>query len=376
MNMPGENRRAKSSNKTSTLLDRTLFLFCLLLPIPFLYWATSSGLIFANKNIWNEKMTVVVETPRGIIKASSVHRTGFSSGGFVLGSPDRRFLQGEAVVVEFPSVNGNPRYLFALLKGFSSYYQFHKKDFRDHYDIKAKKNRPAKKHPKDFLGHPPRTLPATSFPLFVTFEDINKPETIKRVDPNDLDAVFGLCSDGSGLRDINAPWRAEGVTWFAYARKELIRSRLVTAATEAGLEEEVANAWVEYKSLRAIRSSTRQELTDEQRRQLETLRARFKTGGKDAAEYVAAHKAMLKLPRFDASKLTRDASYDCNSVKAITVQVTEDEMVTGRVEQILEWLNTNDLKTLDGRRYHTIKAKNRLANNLTKGNFIRTSKKK
>lgn len=131
-------------------------------------------------NIWNEKITVVINTPKGRVEASSVYRTGFSSDGIVFGSPDRRFLQGEAITIELPDENGKPRYLFALLKGFSSYYQFHQKAF------KARE-----KHPKDFLGQPPREMPVKSYPLLVTFEDINKPETVKRVKPDEIAAVFG-----------------------------------------------------------------------------------------------------------------------------------------------------------------------------------------
>lgn len=142
----------------------------------------------SDDNIWHEKITVVVNTPQGKVESNSVHRTGFSSGGFVFGSPDRRFLQGEAVVVELSDENGNSRYMFALLKGFSSYYQFHRKAFRA-----------GEKYPKDFLGKPPRALPVKSYPLLVTFEDIKKPETVKHVKPEEFEAVFG---EGYSINEI------------------------------------------------------------------------------------------------------------------------------------------------------------------------------
>jgi hypothetical protein len=132
-------------------------------------------------NIWHEKLTVTVNTPEGPVSGTAVHRTGFSSSGFVLyGSPDRRFLQGEAVVVELPAERGKSKYLFALLKGFSSYYQFHRKAF------KAGEIRP-----KDFLGKPARELPVSSYPRLVMFEDITKPETVKLIEPDNLATTFG-----------------------------------------------------------------------------------------------------------------------------------------------------------------------------------------
>ena len=200
---------AINSKKTSTLLDRVLFFCCLLMPILILYWATSSGLIFANERIWHEKMTVVVNTPQGKVEASSVHRTGFSPPGFSVASSRGTFLQGEAIVVELPDKNGKPRYLFALLKSFSSYYLFHRKAFRA-----------GDKYPKDFLGKPPRALPVKSYPLLVIFEDVQKPETVKQVKPEEFEAVFG---EGYSLEEITVQitdeevsdkWMKQLMLWF------------------------------------------------------------------------------------------------------------------------------------------------------------------
>lgn len=196
--------------------------------------------------IWHEKITVVMDTPNGKIEASSVYRTGIGRPDILFTNSDRRFLQGEAITIELPDENGKPRYLFALLKGFSSYYQFHKKVFRAR-----------EKHPKDFLGHSPRVMPVKSYPLLVVFEDLNKPETVKQVKPEEIATVFG-----------------EGY-----------------------------------------------------------------------------------------------------NLEAMTVQITDEEVTTGRVEQILGWFGALDGKLLDGRQFSTIKAENRLANNLSKGNFVRTRKK-
>jgi hypothetical protein len=57
------------------------------------------------------------------------------------------------------------------------------------------------------------------------------------------------------------------------------------------------------------------------------------------------------------------------SLKGITLEVTDEKAVGGRVDAILPWLGSYYEKKLDGQRYETIKAENRFANSLGAGDF-------
>lgn len=52
-------------------------------------------------------------------------------------------------------------------------------------------------------------LPADGLPLLVTFNDITKPETVRRVDPTDLAAVLG---EGVRLKAVTLEITREAVT--------------------------------------------------------------------------------------------------------------------------------------------------------------------
>lgn len=55
----------------------------------------------------------------------------------------------------------------------------------------------------------PVPLPAEGMPMPVTFDDISKPETVRRVDPNDLAAVFG---EGVKLQAVTLEITKDAVT--------------------------------------------------------------------------------------------------------------------------------------------------------------------
>lgn len=59
------------------------------------------------------------------------------------------------------------------------------------------------------------------------------------------------------------------------------------------------------------------------------------------------------------------------TLKAITLEITDDKVTEGNVGRILPWLATIGGGMLDGRKISTIKAENRLANDLSRGNFVR-----
>ncbi len=160
---------------------------------------------------WHQKMTVVVDTPHGEKRGSSVISVNFARGNERLlrvteGSGVRWDVKGEAVVVDL----GEGRYLFALLKGGSSYlgnagvnaYVFSSRRYAPG-EIEAVKA--VERAPRNA----PKVLPREMYPLLVTFDDINDPKTVKKVDPDNLAATFG---PGYRLKRITIEITDEPVT--------------------------------------------------------------------------------------------------------------------------------------------------------------------
>ncbi len=59
------------------------------------------------------------------------------------------------------------------------------------------------------------------------------------------------------------------------------------------------------------------------------------------------------------------------SLKRIILEITDEPVTEGKIESVLGWLKTIGGGMLDGRRISTINAENRLANDLTRVDFIR-----
>jgi hypothetical protein len=141
---------------------------------------------------WNQRLTLVIETPQGEVRGSAVTRVTKTetSGSLVL--PEARGVRskvtGEAVVVEVAP----GKFLFALLSGSNE----EKRDATHWVDF-AYQLREAESHGGAMMKlrtqpyDTPVPLPPEAWPMLVTFDDITKPETVREVDPNDLAAVFG-----------------------------------------------------------------------------------------------------------------------------------------------------------------------------------------
>ena len=135
---------------------------------------------------WREKLTVTVETPDGEKSGSAVRRFSVTYRPAILPTIGSQYftLKGEAVVVDL----GEGKYLFSLLGderglGWSVYESIYPDDslrFREFYKIWVY-----------LVGRGPKPVPHENYPLLVTFDDINDPASVKKVDPNDLAASFG-----------------------------------------------------------------------------------------------------------------------------------------------------------------------------------------
>lgn len=147
-------------------------------------------------NSWNQRLTIVVETPTGEVSGSSVTKVvkTETSGSLVL--PEARGVRssvvGEAVVVEVTP----GRYLFALLSGSGEEKRDATHWVYPAYNLDAAGSYfGAMSIVMSQVYDTPVPLPPEGWPLMVTFADIADPASVARVNPNDLAASFG-----SGVR--------------------------------------------------------------------------------------------------------------------------------------------------------------------------------
>ncbi len=150
------------------------------------------GCFGSSTKSWNQRLTLVIETPQGEVSGFSVTKvvTTQSSGSLVL--PEARGVHGsvlgEAVVVEVTP----GRYLFALLSGSGE----EKRD-ATHWVYPAYNLGAAGSYfgamsiVMSQVYDTPVPLPPEGWPLMVTFADIADPTSVARVDPTDLAANFG-----------------------------------------------------------------------------------------------------------------------------------------------------------------------------------------
>ncbi len=153
---------------------------------------------------WHQKVTIIVQTPTGTVKGSSVTWTEFSKRPEIL--PDigsyKTDFRGEATVVEL----GDGIYLFALLDGLGTNMWravFSKTNSGFSYNNRVTLGRKI----AGWRGQ--EVVPSRYYPTLVTFNDIKDPTSVQAVKPNDLAATFG---EGYSLRSITLEITDEPVT--------------------------------------------------------------------------------------------------------------------------------------------------------------------
>lgn len=157
---------------------------------------------------WNQKMTVEVETPDGVVTGSSVTSVEWSRSFFGviwLDAPEWvSKVQGEAVVVDL----GDDRYLFALLGGSNNDKYMTRLVMNVFLDMFGRSTVKGTYQRIQDLQEPLK-VPQKLYPLLITFTNIADPRTVTQVDPQDLTASFG---EGHSLKNITLEFTDDPVT--------------------------------------------------------------------------------------------------------------------------------------------------------------------
>lgn len=139
---------------------------------------------------WHQKLTVSVMTPEGLKTGSAVVRVNVYDRPSWFGLGDFRgagasSLSGEAVTVDL----GNGRHLFALLSNYS--HETARETFISKEEQPRTKAQVIAVYDRLEKMRGSRELAREYYPPLVTFDDINDPTTLRRVDPGELWASLG-----------------------------------------------------------------------------------------------------------------------------------------------------------------------------------------
>ena len=185
-------------------MSKRNFYLLVLIGIPVALWA-AFGLVYPSFS-WTQKTAITVSTPSGEATGSGAVQVSWRDGPNLFKGSAPHFsysYKGEASVVDL----GNGKYLFALitdaeLQALQVFGERPLPQFTNALIASAKMT-------EDKMGAGAVSVPVEFMPLLVTFDDITKPETVKRVDPNNLAASFGA---GYGLKSITLEITGEPVT--------------------------------------------------------------------------------------------------------------------------------------------------------------------
>lgn len=150
------------------------------------------------------RLTVQVQTPEGDKSVAGILsvRPNRSYGGTGTGSsfPQTR---GDALMVDL----GGDRNLVALLAYGADGSNFDDSSFLPTRLLGAKDRRVSFRDVKNFAGAPALPVPEQQQPVFVTFADAADPKSARRINPGDLESVFG---NGYRLRGLSLEIVANG----------------------------------------------------------------------------------------------------------------------------------------------------------------------
>jgi len=136
---------------------------------------------------WTQRLSIIVETPAGLVSADSVTRVSFAPRIEMFGpmDSDRWTLKGEALALEVTK----GRWLFVLLPQ------------QDMLLLHTLSERTSTKQDVARIRteEAPVALPPRRYPLMVTFNNLADPNTLVQVDPQDMTPAFG---EGVRIRSL------------------------------------------------------------------------------------------------------------------------------------------------------------------------------
>ena len=277
--------------------------------------------------MWHQRLTVVVQTPSGEVRGASVTEVSGRDDDGLLQLPQsdgvKTSVRGEAVVVEVAP----GRYLFALLDGANAW-ATQAFDLDDQPDPLDRTNSAAmaklRSLPLDTPGNP-------DMPLLVTFDDVTKPETVRRVDPDDLDVAFG-CDHEAALSSY--PWRVARLIYRDWAASEVLRLSREMATERAGLAGPVGDAITETYAMiddHNYNAADKLRIAELQTRFTEQQRRTWRD-----ARYALEQELPATLPT--PQSVSAANGKQCHQLTSVTLEITRERVTKGRVEGVLGWL--------------------------------------
>jgi hypothetical protein len=141
---------------------------------------------------WNQRLTVIVDTPSGEMRGASVTEITVTEtmGALVLMEARgvRSEVRGEAVAMEIRP----GRWLFALLSGAAGSKGDAGQPVYSAFRLGETRKPGAKSYRsnmRDLRAQPlnaPDPIPSEAFPLLVTFDDLAQPQSVREVDPTNI----------------------------------------------------------------------------------------------------------------------------------------------------------------------------------------------
>lgn len=193
---------------------------------------------------WRYRLTLVVETPEGMVTGSAVREVWAYSMPKIL--PQQHAgadeVSGEAVVVDL----GKRGVLFALLRSEGDVDYGTRIVYRMFpYPPGGALTRGGIRYYDTLDGK--AEVPFDKLPMLVRFREMNDPKTVEKVDPNDLEAIFG-----EGVRLVSATIEMtsdpvtrgveERLTWLPqYYNKRLDGNRFGTGYAKSRLANDLSS---------------------------------------------------------------------------------------------------------------------------------------
>lgn len=152
-----------------------------------------TGCFLIEEYTYHQKLTIKIETPEGVVTASSVirfHHDFYPHGAPLMSNERSSRVEGEAVVADL----GEGRFLFALLPDTSpiAYSAFD--------DLRTRGTGSLLKALTEHAGQPPRPVPGRYWPQFITYKNTADLHSVVEVEPSDLSKVFG---DGFSILEVS-----------------------------------------------------------------------------------------------------------------------------------------------------------------------------